>query len=76
MALEIVKSDHPLYTTLLNLYERDKGTFIWYGERLFWLTWNPDVYFVELDPNTPDPRDPAGRWGKYKYLGDPDEGVS
>ena len=62
------------YTQLAYLMSTQKGQYVSYGDRLFLATYNPELYFVEVDADTPEKRDPSGRWGKFKYLGDPDAG--
>ena len=74
MSLEIVTSTDPLFDQLKYLHnEAQKGQYVTYQSRLFLAVYDNGLRFVEVDPTTPDPHDPSGRWGKYAYLGDPDE---
>ncbi len=72
--MDIITSTDPLFDQLKYLYEQaQKGQIVSYQGRLFLVTDDNGLRFVELDPETPERRDPSKRWGKYKYLGDPDE---
>lgn len=74
MPLAIVTANDSLFEELKYRYEHtQKGQYVSYQERMFLVTFDSGLKFVEVDPQTPERRDPSGRWGKYEYLGNPDE---
>lgn len=74
MTLAIITSNDSLFDELKYRYQHtQKGQYVSYQERLFLVTDDSGLKFVEVDPASPERRDPSHRWGKYEYLGDPDE---